>query len=250
MSCHELDHANISEHRRAPMSQQQPTIQHGSAMALVLTIAGLLFVFGFIAQEVVKGKTLAFDREVMLALRSSADPRVPIGPTWLPEAARDLTSLGSIIVLIIITLAVVGYLFLAGRSAVAWLTLIAVFGGIALSDLLKFAFGRARPDEVTPLARVFTTSFPSGHATLSAITYLTIGAILARSQPSSTLSLYSMSLAAFLTVLIGVSRIYLGVHYPTDVLAGWCIGAAWAMGCWAIMAYLQCVGQVESPGPL
>ena len=219
-------------------------------MPFVLTIAGLLFVFGFIAQEVVKGKTLAFDREVMLALRSSADPRVPIGPTWLPEAARDLTSLGSIIVLVIITLAVVGYLFLAGRSAVAWLTLIAVFGGIVLSDLLKFAFGRARPDVVNPLARVFTTSFPSGHATLSAITYLTIGAILARSQPSPTISVYFMSLAAFLTMLIGVSRIYLGVHYPTDVLAGWCIGAAWAMGCWAIMTFLQSVGQVESPGPL
>ena len=219
-------------------------------MALVLTIAGLLFVFGFIAQEVVKGKTLAFDREVMLALRSSADPRVPIGPTWLPEAARDLTSLGSIIVLVIITLAVVGYLFLAGRSAVAWLTLIAVFGGIVLSDLLKFAFGRARPDVVNPLARVFTTSFPSGHATLSAITYLTIGVILARIQPLLTISVYFLSLAAFLTMLIGVSRIYLGVHYPTDVLAGWCIGAAWAMGCWAIMTYLQSVGQVESPGPL
>jgi undecaprenyl-diphosphatase len=232
------------------MSQQQPTIQQGSAMALVLTIAGLLFVFGFIAQEVVKGKTLAFDREVMLALRSSADPSVPIGPTWLSEAARDLTSLGSIIVLVIITLAVVGYLFLAGRSAVAWLTLIAVFGGIVLSDLLKFAFGRARPDVVNPLARVFTTSFPSGHATLSAITYLTIGAILARSQPSSTISIYFMLLAAFLTMLVGVSRIYLGVHYPTDVLAGWCIGAAWAMGCWATMAYLQSVGRVESPGPL
>ena len=186
----------------------------------------------------------------MLALRSSADPRVPIGPTWLPEAARDLTSLGSIIVLVIITLAVVGYLFLAGRSAVAWLTLIAVFGGIVLSDLLKFAFERARPDVVNPLARVFTTSFPSGHATLSAITYLTIGAILARSQPLSTISVYFLSLAAFLTMLIGVSRIYLGVHYPTDVLAGWCIGAAWAMGCWAIMTYLQSVGQVESPGPL
>jgi hypothetical protein len=101
-------------------------------MPFVLAIAGLLFAFGFIAQEVVKGKTLAFDRE-MLALRNSADPRVPIGPTWLPEAARDLTSLGSIIVLVIITLAVVGYLFLAGRSAVAWLTLIAVFGGIVRS---------------------------------------------------------------------------------------------------------------------
>jgi undecaprenyl-diphosphatase len=219
-------------------------------MVPVLTIAGLLFIFGFIAQEVVKGKTLAFDREVMLALRSSTDPRVPIGPTWLPEAVRDVTSLGSIIVLVIITLAVVGYLFLAGRSAVAWLTLITVFGGIALSDLLKFAFGRVRPDVVTPLARVFTTSFPSGHATLSAITYLTIGAILARSQPSSTISVYFLSLGAFLTVLVGVSRVYLGVHYPTDVLAGWCIGAAWAMGCWAIMAYLQSVGRVESLGPL
>jgi len=219
-------------------------------MPFVLAIAGLLLAFGFIAQEVVNGKTLAFDREVMLALRGSADPRVPIGPTWLPEAARDITSLGSIIVLVITTLSVVGYLFLAGRSAVAWLTLIAVFGGIVLSDLLKLAFERARPDVVNPLARVFTTSFPSGHATLSAITYLTIGAILARSQPLSTISVYFLSLAAFLTMLIGVSRIYLGVHYPTDVLAGWCIGAAWAMGCWAIMTYLQSVGQVESPGPL
>jgi undecaprenyl-diphosphatase len=186
----------------------------------------------------------------MLALRNSVDTSVPIGPAWLPEAARDITSLGSIIVLVIITLVVVGYLFLAGKSAVAWLMLIAVFGGIALSDLLKFAFGRARPDIVTPLARVFTTSFPSGHATLSAITYLTIGAILARSQPSSPISLYFMSLAVFLTVLVGVSRIYLGVHYPTDVLAGWCIGAAWAMGCWAIVTYLQSVGQVEPPSPL
>jgi undecaprenyl-diphosphatase len=233
------------------MSRQQPLIiQRGSAVALVLTIAGFLFAFGFIAQEVAKGKTLDFDRAVMLALRSSADPSVPIGPAWLLEAARDVTSLGSIIVLVIITLAVVGYLFLAGKSAVAWLMLIAVVGGIALSDLLKFAFARARPDVVPPLARVFTTSFPSGHATLSAITYLTIAAVLAPSQPSSTISVYFMSLAVFLTVLVGVSRIYLGVHYPTDVLAGWCIGAAWAMGCWAIMTYLQSVGQVEPPSPL
>jgi undecaprenyl-diphosphatase len=231
------------------MSRQQQTIQRGSAVAFILTIAALLLAFGFIAQEVTKGKTSTFDRQIMLALRSSTDPAVPIGPAWLPEAARDVTSLGSIIVLVIITLAIVGYLFLAGRSAVAWLMLIAVFGGIVLSDLLKFAFGRARPDVVNPLARVFTTSFPSGHATLSAITYLTIGAVLARSQPSSTISIYVMSLAAFLTMIIGVSRIYLGVHYPTDVLGGWCIGTAWAMGCWAIMARLQSVGQ-EPPSPL
>jgi undecaprenyl-diphosphatase len=232
------------------MSQQRRTIQRAGIMPLVLTIAGLVFAFGLIAQEVVKGKTLAFDRVIMLSLRSAADPSVPIGPAWLPEAARDVTSLGSMVVLGIVTLAVVGYLLLTGRPAVAWLMLFAVAGGIVLSDLLKFAFGRARPDVVAPLARVFTTSFPSTHATLSAITYLTIGAILARSQPSSTLSLYFMSLAAFLTLLIGVSRIYLGVHYPTDVLAGWCIGAAWALGCWSIMPRWQVVDRLAPHGTL
>ena len=218
-----------------------------SATALLLTVAGLLFAFGFIAQEVVEGKTLAFDRKILLALRSASDPSVLIGPVWLPEAARDVTSLGSMIVLAIITVAAVGYLLLAGNSAVAWLMLIAVVGGVALSDLLKFAFGRARPDVVPQMARVFTTSFPSAHATMSAITYLTIGAILAQSQSSSKISLYFMSLAVFLTVLVGVSRIYLGVHYPTDVLAGWCIGAAWALGCWAVSARFQSVGQLAPP---
>ena len=175
----------------------------------------------------------------MRALRNPANPSIPIGPPWLREAARNITSLGSTIVLGIISLAVVGYLFLARKPAEAWLILGAVLGGIALNNLLKFAFARARPDFVSPAARVFTKSFPSGHATFSAITYLTIGALLAQTHPSFTIRLYFMSLAAFLTVLIGLSRIYLGVHFPTDVLGGWCIGAAWAMGCWVLVAWLQ-----------
>jgi undecaprenyl-diphosphatase len=232
-----------------PLSRQQDATIQTSTMASILIIAVLLFAFGFIAQQVAEGKTSAFDHQVMLALRNSADSS-PIGPAWLVEAARDLTSLGSILVVGITTLAVAGYLFLAAKPAVAWLMLIAVVGGIALNDLLKFMFARARPDFVTHATRVFTTSFPSGHATLSAITYLTVAALLARSQPSFTLSLYFMSLAAFLTVLIGVSRIYLGVHYPTDVLGGWCIGVAWAIGCWVIMAYLQSAGRIAPPSPL
>ncbi len=150
----------------------------------------------------------------------------------------------------IITFAVAGFLLLTRKPGVACLILIAVLGGLTLNNLLKFMFARPRPDFVTHAARVFTTSFPSGHATLSAIAYLTMGALLARTQPSFTISLYFMSLAAFLTVLIGVSRIYLGVHYPTDILGGWCIGAAWAMGCWVLMAWLQSAGQVEPPSPL
>lgn len=216
----------------------------------ILTIAVLLFAFGYIAQTVAESEPLQFDRQIMLALRNSATPAAPIGPAWLQEAARDLTSLGSHIVIGLVTFSIAGYLFLAGKSGVAWLMLIAVFGGIALNNLLKFAFARPRPDFVTRAARVFTTSFPSGHATLSAIAYLTTGALLARTAPSFAIGLYFMSLATILTVLVGVSRIYLGVHYPTDILGGWCIGTAWAMGCWVVMAWLQNAGQVDPPSPL
>ena len=210
-----------------------------NALMSILTIAFLLFAFGFVAQEVAVGKSLAFDRRVILAFRDPADPSAPIGPAWLLEAARNVTSLGSIVVLAFITLAAAGYLYLARNPTAAWLMLIAVFGGIALNNLLKAAFGRPRPDLVIPAARVFTASFPSGHASLSAITYLTIGVLLARSQPSFAVGLYFIVLAAFLTLVIGISRIYLGVHYPTDVLGGWCIGVAWAIACWTIAAWLQ-----------
>jgi undecaprenyl-diphosphatase len=220
-----------------------------TALISLLTIAVLLFVFGYIAQDVTGGKPSAFDSQVLSALRSSAEPPAPIGPAWLQEAARDITSLGSIIVLLMITFAVVGYLFLTRRPGVAWLMLIAVLGGLALNNLLKFAFARPRPAFITHAARVFTTSFPSGHASLSAITYLTIGALLARAYPAFPVAVYFMSLATFLTVLIGLSRIYLGVHYPTDILGGWCIGAAWAIGCWVLMTWLQHGGKVES-GPV
>jgi len=108
--------------------------------------------------------------------------------------------------------------------------------------------GAPAPILSLPAARVFTTSFPSGHATLSAITYLTIAALLARSQSSPRIGVYFIVLAALLTILIGVSRIYLGVHYPTDVLGGWCVGAAWALGCWVLMTWLQHGGRIGSAG--
>jgi undecaprenyl-diphosphatase len=234
-----------------------PTADHShhlghdaGAIALIplLMIAVLLFAFGFIAQRVAGGGSSAFDSRILLALRTSANATAVIGPAWLQEAARDITSLGSVVVLMVTTLAVAGYLFLSGRHGLAWLMLIAVLGGLMLNNLLKFAFARPRPLPVAHGARVFTTSFPSGHATLSAITYLTIGALLAQAFPSFPVNVYFMSLATFLTVLVGASRVYLGVHYPTDVIGGWCIGAAWAIGCWALMAWLQHGGQIEPSG--
>jgi undecaprenyl-diphosphatase len=212
----------------------------------VLVVAGLLLVFGVIADEVMEGSTSAFDRYVILAFRAG-DASTPIGPPWVQEMARDITALGSFAVLGIMLFAVVGYLLLAGKRAAAWLILTAVLGGVAMNSLLKLGYARPRPDFVAPAARVFTASFPSGHAAISAITYLTLAALLARTTPSRRLGIYFVIIGVTLTLLVGISRVYLGVHYPTDVLAGWCIGSAWAMGCWAIMTRLQRRGEIEPP---
>ena len=219
-------------------------------MTAVLAIAVLLASFGFIAHAVAAGKPTTLDRRIMLALRSRDDPSHPFGPAWVQEAARDVTSLGSIIVVVITTASVAGYLFLTHKPGVAWLMLLAVLGGIALNNLLKLVFARQRPQVMAASPRVFTTSFPSGHATLSAIAYLTIGALLARASPSAAVSVYLIAIAVFLTALIGLSRIYLGVHYPSDILAGWCVGAVWAICCWVLMARLQHLGHVEPSSAL
>jgi undecaprenyl-diphosphatase len=214
----------------------------------VLVIGALVLAFCWLAGEVMQGGTEAFDRKLLGLFRSTADPTRPVGPPWLVEMARDVTALGSVSVVAILLLAVVGYLLFAGRRRTAWLLLVAVIGGHALGHLLKLGFERARPDIAAQAARVFTASFPSGHATLSVITYLTMGALLTRITPSRRIRVFFMSVALLLTFVIGLSRIYLGVHYPTDVLAGWCVGAAWALACWVVMARLQAEGQVSPPG--
>lgn len=205
---------------------------------LILAIAILLFVFGLIA-ETARGVPLPLDRAVMSALRNSADPSTPIGPAWLREVARDITSLGSTTVLGMVTSVIVGYQLLGHRWAVAGLITIAVLGGIALNNILKFAFARPRPNLITPPSRMYTSSFPSGHAMISAIAYLTMGALLARSYPPFPFGFGLMLLATLVTALIGVSRVYLGVHYPTDILGGWCIGGAWAIVSWLLIVWLQ-----------
>lgn len=207
-------------------------------LGALFVVAALVLTFGHIAEEVLEGDSQKFDETVLLFFRTQ-DVADPIGPPWVEEMARDITALGSYAVLSIVFFAVELYLVLARQRAVALWVGFAVCGGIALSNALKFAFERPRPELVSYGARVFTSSFPSGHAMLSAVTYLTLGALLASLQSSVRLKVYFLGVALLLTVIVGISRVYLGVHYPTDVMAGWCIGAAWAAACWTFFRYLR-----------
>lgn len=199
-------------------------------------VAALLAAFAFVAEDVVEGETRAFDEAILLMFRVPGHPDTPIGPAWFVEAVRDTTSLGGYVILTLITIAVFVYLLIVKQRANAILVAGAVISGTILSNTLKNVFGRQRPD-LTGIVEIFTPSFPSGHALVSAVTYLTIAAILVVGTQNRALRVFYIALAALLTILIGLSRLYLGVHYPTDVFCGWCLGAAWAIG-WFIAASL------------
>lgn len=216
------------------------------AIVAVFIAAGLLLIFGQIAEEVVEGETNRLDRAALMAFRTAGNPADLIGPDWFEEMVRDVTALGSYAFVIIIVTAAVGYLLLMRKYGLALLLLAAEGGGMLFSTLLKELFDRPRPD-LDHAARVFTASFPSGHATLSAVTFLTLGALLTRVTTDRKSKLYFMATAIVLTLLVGLSRLYLGVHYPSDILAGWCIGSAWAVLCWGGALWLQRRGDVERP---
>jgi undecaprenyl-diphosphatase len=154
--------------------------------------------------------------------------------------------LGSYAVLSIIICAVVIYLFMACQRAAAIWVLAAVGGGVLLSNVLKLAFERPRPDLVPHAARVFTTSFPADMQPCRP-SHISRSAPFSRVFVVARFRVYFLGLAILLTIAVGISRIYLGVHYPTDVLAGWCVGAAWAALCWSIFNWLQGRGQIEAP---
>ncbi len=208
---------------------------------MLLAIAGAaagIWAFGAISSEVIEGDTQAFDRRVLLSMRHSGDLS-PRGPQAVQEAARDITALGGTAVLGFLTLAVGIYLLLDGKKRMALFVVGSIASGLLLSTTLKTAINRPRPDIVPHLVTVSTSSFPSGHSMMSALTYLTIGALLARSQERKRLKAFAMLTAAMLALLVGLSRVYLGVHWPTDVLAGWTAGAVWAVLCWVTARWLQ-----------
>ncbi|WP_334175608.1 phosphatase PAP2 family protein [Pseudoxanthobacter sp.] len=211
-------------------------------LAAFLAACGLFLTFAFIADHVMEREAFRFDPALLGALRQPGDPARLIGPGWLAEAARDVTALGSTVVLIMVLAIGVGYLWLSRRRTTALLLIAAVGGGQMLSSALKWLVDRPRPDVVPHLAEVSTASFPSGHSTLSAVAYLTIGALLAQAQRERRVRLFIMAVALLLTVMIGASRVLLGVHWPSDVVAGWALGAFWALACWMAARLMQQAG--------
>jgi undecaprenyl-diphosphatase len=172
------------------------------------------------------------DEAIFAWLRSGA----PSGLPWFTEAVRDVSSLGSLSVLIGASLIAVAYLALLGRWRAALQVFVAAAGGISLGMGLKIPFDRARPDLLLHESQVFTRSFPSAHATVSATVLLTLGGLVARTQSAAARRGFILTVISMIIILIGISRIYLGVHWPSDVAAGWALGSAWACGCWLVLA--------------
>ena len=209
----------------------------------------VLMVWAFleIAEEVREPEPLAFDDRILLALRDPAHLDRGLGPPWLEDMVRDVSAVGSMTLITAVTLSVVGYLLLARQRRTALVVIVAVTGGALLGSCLKGFFGRARPSVVPHLTQVTSLSFPSGHSMLSAILYPTLGVLLARVMVRKRIKAYLVSLSILVALLVGASRVYLGVHYPTDVLAGWAVGFAWALACGLAARALQRRGKIDVP---
>jgi len=200
-----------------------------------------------LADEVLEGTTQQYDEWVLRHLRTPGDLHNPIGPEWFEDVWRDITALGSSAILTLVTAGCAGYLLMRRHRRTLLLLLAATVGGLVVVLVLKNVFDRPRPEFASPDAYVLTASFPSGHSMLSAVVYLTLGALLARTTNEYRDKIYFLTMAVLVTVLVGFSRIYLGVHYPTDVLAGWSVGLLWALLCWLVARLLQRRGAIEPP---
>lgn len=198
--------------------------------AVALLLLGLI---GF-GHEVMEGDAAELDRAIMLAMRVPGHPEQPLGPHWLPSAVRDVTALGSSTVLTMVVLVTAAFLALKGRLRSAALVIAATTLGALAVTLVKVLIARARPDLVQQLMQEASSSFPSGHAANSAIVYLTLATLLFPVVRGWQMRGFVLAVAMLLVGLIGISRVYLGVHWPSDVLAGWAFGSCWALLWWGV----------------
>jgi undecaprenyl-diphosphatase len=201
---------------------------------LVIAVFGGIWAFLAIAGEIKEQETRALDEAILLAMREPGNTADPIGPPRVEEMARDLTALGGFTILTGVTLVSFGFAMFAGRPRLALLGLVSVIAGSALMHLLKDGYDRPRPALVEHGTLVTNASFPSGHSTMATMVYLTLGILLARTEVKKRVRVFIVTISVIIVILVGVSRVYLGVHWPTDIAAGWALGGAWAVMFWLV----------------
>ena len=201
-------------------------------------LTALLFLW--LWSEIAEGEINTVDRAILLAFRRSADLQTLAGPTWLRQLMLDLTTLGGTTVLVLVIAGSAAFVYLKGAHRMALVILGATISGSLMVTLLKGFFERPRPTLVDHLVIEHSASYPSGHAANSAIVYLTIAVLFSRVEDSLRTRLFVLSVALLLTLAIGISRVALGVHWPSDVLAGWMFGICWAC-LWALFVKLPIV---------
>lgn len=214
-------------------------------LVLLGIVVAAVWALAELVDEVIEGSTRSLDQDILLLLRTPGDLSDPIGPWWLEEMGRDLTALGGVAALTITTLVVSVFFLLRHRWQSMLYVIVSVGGGTLITGVAKEFFDRPRPDLVPHGSIVQTASFPSGHSMMAAVTFLSLGVLIARIQPRFALKVYVMIVALLLTLLVGISRVYLGVHWPTDVAAGWLAGGAWAMLCLIVARFLARGGLIE-----
>ena len=205
------------------------------ALLLWLGVAGAIWGFLGLAGEMTEGETTAFDSKILLALRQPGDLADPIGSRSVEEAMRDITALGGVTFLTLLTVVATLALLFHGKRTRALVFAGTVVAADISSEVLKQVYDRPRPSLVPHGSYVYSASFPSGHSTLAAATFLTLATIIASLEPHRSTKVLTYGVAIALTIMVGFSRVYLGVHWPSDVLAGWSLGAAWALMAWIVL---------------
>lgn len=206
---------------------------------LMALVAGGIYTFVAVANDVNENELQRFDNGLLLLFRQPGDVSAPIGPSWVAQSVVEITTLGGYPVLVTLVTAIAGFLLVYRKFGPAIFMVAAIVSGTVVSQLLKIVYDRPRPDIVDHLVATHTASFPSGHATMSAVVYLTLATMIVRLVDDVAVRIYVILMAVLLTFMVGMSRIYLGVHWPSDVIAGWALGTAWACLSWLAVTALR-----------
>lgn len=214
-------------------NDDQPASPRFELRALILITIVVAAAWGAVeVADLLRDGNRSLDEAMLSVFRSSSDRTNPIGSRGVEDISRNVSSLGSNAVLIFVCLIVLAYLLAQGSKKASALVVASIVGSLGISFVLKLFFNRPRPDLFVESVHVTTSAFPSGHAMVSMSVYLLFAALLARLDSRGWVKIFFLASAVIINLVIGITRLHLGTHWPTDVLSGWAIGAAWTTLCW------------------